>query len=68
MEVNYKIENLDEILEHLIESYHEQSYVMQVLWSKAGYSREELQRVVNEARLIRNRERLRRSFFEEGKK
>ena len=54
----YKIANLDEILEHLIKSYHRQAYAIEALWLKAGHSKDELQQVINKADLDRDRERL----------
>ena len=58
----YEIENLDEILEHLIKSYHRQAYAIEALWLKAGYSRDELQQVISKADLDRDRERLNQHF------
>ena len=54
----YEITNLNEILEHLIKSYHRQAYAIEALWLKAGLSKDELQQVMNKADLDRDRERL----------
>lgn len=66
MEVNHKIENLDQVLTHLLRNSHRQAYAIETLWLKAGYSMKELRQVIKNADLAVERERLKRSFLKEG--
>ena len=66
--MNYEIENLEEILEHLLAHQHRHMFVLEALLVRAGFTKGELLDLFKEADLDRNRRRLNHSFSEEGKK
>lgn len=68
MEVTYRIENLEEILEHLLANQHRHMFILEALLVKAGFTKGELLDLFKEADLDRNRQRLDHTFSEEGEK
>ena len=53
-----QISNLDEVLQHLLDHQHTQMYIIEALLLRAGFTADELSKIIQEAQLDKKRQRL----------
>ena len=62
-----QISNLDEVLQHLVDQQHIQMYVIEALLLRAGFTADELRKIMQEAQLDQKRTQLDYFFNQEDK-